>query len=42
MNKFKKLDSDFEKVRRSHLLLQREFINKMQSIQFNEFEEYGK
>lgn len=40
--KFKKLDSDFEKVRQSHLLIQREFINKMQSIQFNEFEEYGK
>ena len=37
MNKFKKLDDDFEKVRQSHLLLQRDFINKMQSIQFEEY-----
>jgi len=42
MNKFKKLDDDFEKVRQSHLSLQRDFINKMQSTQFNGFEEYEK
>ena len=42
MSKFKKLDSDFEKVRQSHLLIQRDFINKIQSTQFNESEEYKK
>ena len=42
MNKFKKLDDDFEKARQSHLSIQRDFINKVQSIQFNEFEEYKK
>lgn len=31
MSKFKKLDSDFEKARQSHLSIQREFVNKMQS-----------
>jgi hypothetical protein len=38
MNKFKKLDDDFEKVRLSHLSLHHDFINKMQSIQFEEYE----
>ena len=42
MTKFKKLDSDFEKVRQSHLLAQRDFIDKMQFNLFNEFEEYMK
>ena len=42
MTKFKKLDSDFEKVRQSHLLAQRDFIDKMQFNLFNEFEEYKK
>lgn len=42
MNRFKKLDSDFEKVRQSHLSIQREFIIKIQSVQFDEFEEYRK
>ena len=27
----KKLDSDFEKVRQSHLLIQRDFVNKTKS-----------
>ena len=36
----KKLDSDFEKVRHSHLSIQRDFINKIQFVQFNGFEEY--
>jgi len=31
MSKFKKLDDDFEKARQSHLLIQRNFVNKMQS-----------
>lgn len=42
MNIFKKLDSDFEKVRQYHLSIQREFVNKMQSVQFDKFEEYEK
>jgi len=42
MNKFKKSDSDFEKVRQSHLSVQRDFIEKMQFNSFNEFEEYKK
>ena len=40
MNKFKKLYDDFEKVRQSHLSIQRDFINKTQSLQFNGSEEY--
>ena len=40
MNKFKKSDSDFEKVRQSHLSIQCDFINKTQSFQFNGSEEY--
>jgi hypothetical protein len=39
MNKLKKLDDDFEKVRWSHLSIQHDFINKMQFFQFNK--EYG-
>jgi len=41
MNKFKKLDDDFEKVRQSHLSIQCDFINKTQSFQFNGFNEYN-
>jgi len=33
-----KSDSDFEKARQSHLSIQREFVNKMQSKQFDESE----
>lgn len=35
-----KLDSDFEKVRKSHLSIQSEFVNKIQSRQFNKFEKH--
>ena len=42
MSKFKKLDDDFEKTRQLHLSAQRDFVNKMRSVQFNEFEEYQK
>ena len=42
MNKFKKIDSDFEKVRQSHLLVQRDFIERTQFNSFNGFEEYKK
>lgn len=42
MNKFKKLDDDFEKVRQTHLSLQHDFLNKIQFFQFNKFEEYQK
>ena len=42
MNRFKKLVSDFEKVRQSHLSVQRDFIERMQFDSFNEFEEYKK
>lgn len=31
-----KSDSDFEKARQSHLSIQRKFVNKMQSKQFDE------
>ena len=37
MNKFKKLDNDFEKVQQSHFFMPYEFINKAQSFQFAEF-----
>lgn len=40
MSKLKKLDSDFEKIRQSHLSIQREFVNKIQSRQFNESEKH--
>ena len=40
MNNFKKSYDDFEKARQSHLSIQRDFINKMQFFQFNEFKEY--
>lgn len=42
MNTFRKLDSDFEKVRQYHLSIQREFVNKMQFAQFDKFGEYEK
>jgi hypothetical protein len=42
MNRFKKLDSDFEKVRQYHLFIQREFVNKMQFAQFDKFVGYEK
>ena len=38
MSKFKKLDDDFEKARQSHISAQRDFVNKMQSVQFEEYQ----
>lgn len=36
MNKSKKIDGDFEKTRQSHLSIQRDFVNKIQSKQLDE------
>lgn len=33
MSQIKKLDSDFETARQSHLAIQRDFVKKMQSLQ---------
>ncbi|MFB5609652.1 MAG: hypothetical protein ACE5R5_05155 [Nitrosarchaeum sp.] len=33
-----KIESDFEKVRQLHLSIQRDFVTKMQSDQFDEYE----
>lgn len=40
MSQFKKSNEDFEKARQSHLSAQRDFVNKMQTVQG--VEEYQK